>query len=166
MPQTTIGRGSPGDPGDAGAILRELVTSLRVFRLAGQQSGQRTAWSTANGVLQFLDHRDARLGDLAREVSASVSVTSRAVDALEQDGYVERRVDQSDGRACVVSLTSHGRTHLHETQREIAAEFADVLHEWSPQEIHEALEVLQKLNLRLADLTSRLHGGQGKDLTR
>ncbi|ATG50458.1 hypothetical protein CFK38_02150 [Brachybacterium vulturis] len=163
MPQTTIGR---GDPDDAGAILRELVTTLRVFRHAGQQAGQRTAWSTASGVLQFLDHHEARLSDLAREISASVSVTSRAVDALEQDGFVERHVDESDGRACVVSLTARGRTHLHETQREIAAEFSDVLHEWTPQEIHQALEVLQKLNLGLADLTSRLHGGQGKGHTR
>lgn len=161
MPQANIG---PVDPDDAAAILRELVTTLRVFRLAGQQSGQRTAWSTASGVLQFLDHRDARLSELAREVSASVSVTSRAVDVLEQDGYVERRVDQADGRACVVSLTARGRTHLHSTQREIAAVFADVLHDWSPQEVHEALEVLQKLNLHLTDLTSRLHGGKGKDL--
>lgn len=163
MPQTTTDR---EDPGDAGAILRELVTTLRVFRHAGQQSGHRTAWSTASGVLQFLDHRDARLSELAREVLASVSVTSRAVDALEQDGHVERRVDESDGRACVVSLTARGRTHLHDNQREIAAEFADVLDDWSPQEISQALEVLQKLNLRLTDLTSRLHGGQGKDLTR
>ncbi|MDN5821003.1 MAG: MarR family transcriptional regulator [Brachybacterium sp.] len=163
MPQTTTSR---DDARDAGAILRELVTTLRVFRLAGQRSGQRTAWSTASGVLQYLEHHDARLSELAREVSASASVTSRAVDDLEHDGHVERQVDDSDGRACVVSLTPRGRAHLQQTQREIAAEFADVLHDWSPQEIRDALEVLQKLNIRLADFTARLHDGPRKDLTR
>lgn len=139
--------------GDAGAILRELVRTLRIFRLAEQRRGQRSVWGTASGVLQCLELHDARPSELAREVSASVSVTSRAVDALEADGYVERRTDRNDGRACVISITDRGREHLRERHHEIADGFADVLQDWPDEDIQQALDVLQRLNIRLEDLT-------------
>lgn len=140
----------------AGKILVEMVTTLRVFRVLGQRQREQSISGTKSGVLQHLKYADARLGTLARQLSVSASVTSRAVEALELDGLVERRVDDADARASVISITDHGRENLATRERHVAEKFADVLSDWTPEETDQAISILQKLNVRLDDLTAAL----------
>lgn len=140
----------------AGKILVEMVTTLRMFRVLGQHQRQKSISGTKIGVLQHLKYTDARLGTLARQLSVSASVASRTVDSLELDGHVERRCDDDDARAYVISITDRGRENLAVRERYVAEKFADVLSDWTPEETDQAITVLQKLNLRLDDLTSAL----------
>jgi len=138
---------------DAGEILLELVKTLRIFRIAGQHQGERTIWGSQARVLQYLNHHDARLSELAQQVSVSPSVASRAVEALEADDLVERRTDADDGRVSVISITESGRVHVAELHRYIAEKFAETLGDWTSQDIDQTIAVLQRLNMRLDQLT-------------
>ncbi len=116
-------------------------------------------------MLQRLKHCDARLGELARQLSISASVASRAVDSLEANGLLERRVDDDDARAFLISLTDLGRSTVAERERRIADRFAQVLTEWTPEETDEALTVLRRLNINLNELTAALEADASKELT-
>lgn len=138
---------------DAGEILLELVKTLRIFRVAGTHQGERTIWGSQARVLQYLNHHDARLSELAQQISVSASVASRAVEALEADGLVERQADADDGRVSVISITEAGRVHVAELHRHIAEKFAQTLEDWTSQDIEHTIAVLQRLNTRLDQLT-------------
>ena len=52
------------------------------------------------------------MSDLASRVVLSPSGVTRAVDQLESDGLVERRVAEGDKRAAMATLTADGRATL------------------------------------------------------
>ncbi len=147
----------------AGELLLEMVTMARVFRVAGHR--QQTLSGTRIGVLQRLKHCDARLGELARQLSISASVASRAVDSLESSGLVERRTDDDDARAFLISLTDLGRTTVAEREHRIADRFAQVLTDWTPEETDQALQALRRLNTHLDELTAALEADAEREPT-
>lgn len=147
----------------AGELLLEMVTMARAFRVAGHR--QQTISGTKIGVLQRLKHCDARLGELAQQLSISASVASRAVESLESNGLVERRTDDDDARAFLISLTDLGRATVAERERRIADKFAEVLDGWTPAQSDQALDVLQRLNTHLDELTVALETDDRKEPT-
>lgn len=142
------------DHRDAGELLLEMVRIARVFRVASYR--YRNISGTRVGILQRLKLGDARLGNLARQLGISAPVATRAVHALESDGLVERRTDDTDARASLISLTEHGRETVAERERHIAERFAQVLGDWEPEQTAQALDVLQQLNHHLDELTEIL----------
>lgn len=50
-----------------------------------------------------------RLNDLASRMDTTPATASRAVDALEELGFVERRRDLEDGRAIAITATARGQ---------------------------------------------------------
>src|SRR5689334_11179884 len=50
-----------------------------------------------------------RLRHLASRMDTTAATASRAVDTLEEYGFVERRVDPDDGRATLIAPTTKGR---------------------------------------------------------
>lgn len=57
-------------------------------------------------------HGELRLGELTRLEQVGKSTMTRLVAKLVDVGYLERRVDPSDGRGFLVSLTEHGASVL------------------------------------------------------
>lgn len=141
---------------DAGRVLLEIAQTLRAFRVAGQRQGRNAISGTKVGVLNCLDQDGSRLSDIAHKLAVSVSVTSRAVESLEQEGLVERHPDQDDGRASLISLTPLGRRDLDRRLNYIAERFAGVLQESDSTDVMQTLAVLQKLNIDLGQLTEVL----------
>ena len=148
---------------EAGQILSEMVQTSRTFRLAGQRNKDQSVTGTKVGFLQHLRHRDARLGELATQLFVSAPVASRAVDCLEADGLVGRRPDPEDARAQLISITERGRTKLVDSEASAVRRFADALTDWSTQDAQQAINLLQRLNLHLDEITRDpdLHGPQG-----
>lgn len=144
------------DASAAGKILLEVVQTLRAFRSAGQHQGRHAISGTKVGVLHCLTRDDARLSDIARQLSISVSVASRAVDSLEHEGLVQRRGDSADGRAFLISLTEQGQADLSQRYRYVAERFASVLTDWTPEEATQVISTLQTLNTHLDQLTDVL----------
>jgi DNA-binding MarR family transcriptional regulator len=56
--------------------------------------------------------RTLRMAELAHSVKNSRSRITHTVKRLEQDGYVERRACESDGRGVIASLTERGFERL------------------------------------------------------
>src|SRR5699024_7773012 len=131
---------------------------------AGQHQGRHTISGTKVGVLHCLTGQDARLSDIAQQLAVSASVASRAVDSLECDGLVQRRTDQADGRASVVSLTEKGQSDLAERHRYVAERFASVLDGWTSADVEHALDVLRRLNGHLDELTEVLKADEREAL--
>jgi DNA-binding MarR family transcriptional regulator len=78
-----------------------------------------------------------RASALAASAHADLSTVSRQVAALVGRGLLERRADQSDGRACVLAVTDAGRAAIAEHERGRRAFFDEVLAGWSADELRQ-----------------------------
>lgn len=143
------------DRGQAGQILSEMVEIGRTFQIAAQRSRARSLTGTKFRVLQQLRRDDARPGGLAEQVAVSAPVASRAVDSLEESGLVVRRTDPEDARACLISITDHGRAYLAEREVPVVDMFAEALADFSPADAEQAVELLRRLNTHLAEVTEQ-----------
>ena len=56
--------------------------------------------------------RGVRMTDLASRVVLSPSAVTRAIDQLEKEGLVQRRVFEGDKRGYLATLTAEGRSRL------------------------------------------------------
>ena len=78
-----------------------------------------------------------RASALAASVQSDLSTVSRQVAALVSRGLLERRADQSDGRACVLAVTDAGRAAIAEHERGRQAFFDEVLTGWGADELRQ-----------------------------
>lgn len=68
---------------------------------------------------------DIRISALARDLDVTPAAAGQAVDRLVKAGLVDRRVDPTDRRAFVISISKKGRAHLREYEdrsREVSGE--------------------------------------------
>jgi DNA-binding MarR family transcriptional regulator len=56
------------------------------------------------------DHEDARVADLASAFAIGVGTTSKIVDRLEKDGWMERRPNPANRRSSLLALTPAGKS--------------------------------------------------------
>jgi DNA-binding MarR family transcriptional regulator len=99
---------------DAGLAseLRLSVMRLR-RRLASERHPDNPLSMGAMAVLGCLYRNgDLTVGELATAERVQPPSMTRAVNALEERGYVARRAHDTDGRQVVVALTEQGRTTL------------------------------------------------------
>ena len=87
----------------------------------------------------------ARVSDVAKRLNVDLSVASRQVAALCAAGYVQRRPDPEDRRAHRVSLTDAGQRVLGESHRRMVHAFGTVLEDWSPDDVMDLADKLQRL---------------------
>src|SRR5690554_5416506 len=102
-----------------------MVQISRTLRVVSQRSGEENLTGTKFGFLQYLRHCDARLGELAQQMFVSAPVASRAVEALEAEGLVERRTDPADARAVLISITERGRSRIVDSEQRTVRSFAE-----------------------------------------
>jgi DNA-binding MarR family transcriptional regulator len=96
---------------------------------------------------------------LMRALSDAVGVTPRTVtgliDALERDGWVERRAHPSDRRATVVALTPAGEAafaKLNESYGDLSRDMVSGIPE---PDLHTAMRVIEHISAQLDDAISR-----------
>lgn len=75
-------------------------------------------------------HGDQTMTALARGLTVTQRRVTALVDALAEDGYIERRPNPADGRSTVISLTDRGAKHLevtwHQFRNDIGSVFGDL----------------------------------------
>ncbi len=102
---------------DLFSVLGYLVKSTTpdMFRALGELDLSMTQVK----LLYCLDdpEHELSLGDLAGDLSLSLPAASRAIDALQQRGYVERREDEQDRRMKRVRITDAGTDALRRLNR-------------------------------------------------
>ena len=125
-----------------GRLLREFRTELFAPAAEGGYSDLRPPHLQIFGNVGV---DGIRLTDLALRAQLSLASTSELVSDLQRLGYLERRVDPSDGRARLIHPTARGRQALADAGdrvAEIEQRWADVV---GPVEFERALRTLARL---------------------
>ena len=119
MPEPGARTGGDHEPETAAAALppgrlaAELLAASAWFDQALLARLEEAGWPplspTRSRVFLALSAGPILVSDLARELDISRQATHKLLDSLQDDGLIERRVDQHDRRAQRVSFTQRGR---------------------------------------------------------
>ena len=82
---------------------------------------------------------------IAEEAGINQSSTSELIDKLENDGYIERRVDPTDKRATLLFLTELGAARADEVEDERKEMFKGLFAKLSEEEKQTLSDLLDKL---------------------
>jgi DNA-binding MarR family transcriptional regulator len=93
----------------AGVAARLLVAIGRINRSLRRRAPTWLGPAAASTLDSLLREGPMRPSDLAATEGVRPPTMTRVVAGLEQDGYVARVPDPSDGRACLVQVTEAGR---------------------------------------------------------
>ena len=83
--------------------------------------------------------------DLRKELDVSPAAVSELVSKLEKDGYVERKVDPSDKRATLITLTELGAARAAELADEKNERYEKTFKALNAKEKEQLLKLLEKL---------------------
>ena len=147
---------TPGLPGRLGVAVQLLAhAGKQAGKDAGKGSGRRGELTptrlTALSVLAAAG--PMRLGGLASRLGVQVSTMSRIVDIMVGSGWVERRPDEADHRACVIGLTGAGTALLDSVRQDNATRLAECVAGLGPDDLAvlgAALPVLESLAEQVA----------------
>jgi DNA-binding MarR family transcriptional regulator len=119
---TAPGPGADAELGDQaddfGNILAfAFVTFMDGLEAALAEAGHTPSRGLYGFVLRALIDRPLSLRDLAERLDMTSPGALKIVDALEADGYVERRRSETDGRVRTIGLTARGREFLAVARR-------------------------------------------------
>jgi DNA-binding MarR family transcriptional regulator len=130
-------------------ILDELSRLIRqLSRLSGgPDEGPPLTATQRLALFELVDQGPLRLNDLAVRMGTSAPTASRAVDALDELGLVDRKPDAADRRALQLDLTPEGRRSVEERKGRVLDAFRPAVTELPAAE----REQLAALLARLAD---------------
>lgn len=83
--------------------------------------------------------------DLGRCTSIDRSDVVAAINALAEQGYVERSPDPTDGRRNIITITTAGTDHLEELSALVAGAQDELLRSWSADERERLVELLTRI---------------------
>ena len=106
------------------------------------------------------EHGPRTVSDLAAACSVDISTMSRTLKHLTDRGFVERQRG-GDLRCVLVQITAEGRDTVGRLLDAIRIMFAEVLHDWSEQDIEELARLLARLASDLGQYAARPLNGAG-----
>jgi DNA-binding MarR family transcriptional regulator len=77
----------------------------------------------------------ARISDVAADVQVNLSVASRQIQALQDDGFVDRVADPHDGRSSLVAITDDGSAKLAGAHQRLLDALGTAVAEWERDEV-------------------------------
>ncbi|HSC75819.1 MAG TPA: MarR family winged helix-turn-helix transcriptional regulator [Pseudomonadales bacterium] len=128
---------------DLSFLSRELSRSLMQKSVARGHKGLKLNWDT---VFLNLDFRDgSRIVDLAQINGLTKQAMSQIVAEIEQQGYVAKKDDPSDGRARKIKLTAKGKKMVQdsmESYNELEAEYEALI---GPEKLQTLKDIVSEL---------------------
>jgi DNA-binding MarR family transcriptional regulator len=121
-----------------------------------------TALGTRHGrfvLLMLLDKHPAgemTPAELAEKTGVTRATISGLLDGLEKDGLAERRPDPTDRRVTRLHLTAAGHQLLDRIRPVYVEWFTSIVAPLNQEERLHLVNILQKIQLRLAELAERL----------
>ena len=86
-----------------------------------------------------------RQKELIEKAGIGQSSVSELINKLEDDGYIERKVDPSDKRATLLFLTEKGQARALEVEDERTAFFSDIFSKITDEEKKTLSDIMDKL---------------------
>jgi DNA-binding MarR family transcriptional regulator len=140
--------------------LGEVVRQLSAIAVIRRRLVRELPQGAGNGsmVLATLaQHGETRLRELAQHLDCDLSVVSRQVAYLEQQGAVERRANPDDRRSSLVSITPQGRA-LFDALVQVHTDLMDeATADWTPEELATLTGLLERLKNGLSRRARRVH---------
>ena len=139
-----------------------LGVAVQLLAHAGKQAGKDAGKAGGRGELTptrltalavLADAGPMRLGSFASRLGVQVSTMSRIVDIMAASGWLERRPDEADHRACVIAITSAGSALLDAVRQDGATRLATCVTRLGPGDLavlEAALPVLESLAQQVA----------------
>ena len=87
-----------------------------------------------------------RQKDLANKLGIRSAAMSEAIDKLEDNGYIERKVDETDRRATLIFLTEKGEARANEVHDQREHRFDGIFGNLTEDEKKQLLSLLRKMN--------------------
>lgn len=104
------------------------------------------------------ENKTVRSANIIRDFALAPRTVTEAIDALQDDGLIERKADPSDRRAKLISLTKDGDKLLR-TLEPLRSDFGEQLFSaLSPKEETTLVGLIEKLNARLREIEAALVG--------
>jgi DNA-binding MarR family transcriptional regulator len=84
-------------------------------------------------------------GDMAREFGIATGATTRLIDSLEKQGFIERDSKEGDRRVVLLRITKNGATHYKCKLPDMLQCWNEVLYDWKKDEVEQLVTSLMKL---------------------
>ncbi|MBF9072355.1 MarR family winged helix-turn-helix transcriptional regulator [Streptacidiphilus fuscans] len=126
-------------------LVRTLSALGAVSRGLGRALPQECAPASVSTLRMLSQYGQMRTGELSERLGVDMSVTSRHVAYLAEQGWIERRPDPHDKRSRLLSLTPAGEAVLGEASSLIAEALADFLHDWADDEVTQLATLMARL---------------------
>lgn len=127
-------------------IQRELIAFARRARAAAARMHPELSLVSFTILAHLEEQQDCRATDLAAHYLLDKSTVSRQVTALEQLGFLERRVDPTDHRVQVLHLAPRGVEILAAARLRRQAAFQERLADWDPSDLERFARYLVRYN--------------------
>jgi len=124
---------------------------LRRVRVEDEKSGLSPARLSALSVVVF--GGPLSLGRLAEAEQVTPPTMTRLVQALEQEGLVERRPDPADGRGVLIAATRAGTKLLHDARKRRIRRLVGLLNALPQRQLGEVAAATEALTDLLRDGT-------------
>ena len=99
----------------------------------------------------------SRVQDVASLTWSSVSAASRTIDALVQDGLVDRRPDPDDRRATLLTLTAEGQQRLGAVHAWRDGWMTEAVEGLGPERAASLVEGLEEFGVQIEQLVEAEH---------
>lgn len=129
-----------------GELYRLLRQMERVQARQAARQGDGLERATYLLLVHLVKGGPRRLGALAEAVHSDASTVSRQAATLVKLGLVERRADQSDGRASLLAATEAGERVFQDKRRRRNEMFAEMLAAWPDEDRRRLGELLARFN--------------------
>ena len=98
----------------------------------------------------FADGLVETAGDLAREFGIATGATTRLIDSLEGQGFIERDSKDGDRRVVLLRLTPKGASYFRKRVPDLLDCWNEVLADWERDEVEQLVALLAKLQASFA----------------
>ena len=120
--------------------------------------GQLVLRPQAFFLLHFLFHQRhigqerVRQADIATELNLAAPTITQLLNALENEGYIQRQRFTDDRRVVWISITPEGETVMHQSMKQRFARLGQVIDLMGEGEAEELLRLVQKVIVHLQQL--------------
>jgi DNA-binding MarR family transcriptional regulator len=127
-------------------LARRLSKPVRLHGPSGWTVLDRPAYQA---LWRIVDEGPLRLTALAGLLEVDLSVVSRQVRSLVDNGFVSRTPDPGDARAALVSATDSGREAFLQTRQQRTEVLNSVLSQWDEDDKASLVRLLGRFNVEL-----------------
>ncbi|GIG23716.1 hypothetical protein Cch01nite_44400 [Cellulomonas chitinilytica] len=146
-PATALGHPSPGTDSPQQELLRAVERFGRAIRETSFLLSKEYPCSRGSvPIVRMLERRGTmQVSDIADVLHVDISVASRQVSSLVDEGYVERAVDDGDRRVRTLRLTPAGQVLATEMRAGLDRRMAETFAGWTPEDITACAGTLDRL---------------------